>query len=320
MLAGELRVAAEPRIAQCVSTEHERLVADLEDRAAGTPRHDLENEREACPRLCSPCVALVVRAVGQVGAELSRRSLGLSSEPSACRGPPTRRIMRSMPQPSSVPEVIITIIAGPARGRTMKLDGTLSIGREDTDLTVADDQLSRRHVELRLAPGVGVVVEDLGSTNGTFVDGRRITWCGDSAGWRKDRDRRNDARDCACERSLRRRSPRSPATKRNEILIRAAILLVGGIISLLLIVAQTSAEHSHPHTPFLASCTRRSSCPTRRSSCSQVDFIGGPATTGGATIDQVYLVPPGVAPLERHRYSCHRLGRNPIRRRDVVPT
>jgi hypothetical protein len=36
----------------------------------------------------------------------------------------------------------------------------------------------------------------------------------------------------------------SPATRRNEILIRAAILLVGGIVSLLMIVAQTSAEHS----------------------------------------------------------------------------
>lgn len=203
-----------------------------------------------------------------------------------------------MPQPSSVPEVIVTVIAGPARGQTMRLDGTLSIGREGADLMLADDQLSRRHVELRLAPGgLGVVVEDLGSTNGTFVDGRRISGAVTVQEGATIEIGATTLEVAHARAASGSGSPRSPATKRNEILIRAAILLVSGIISLLLIVAQTSAEHSHSphhisgvaHTAIIVS-----DAPIFLFAG---DFIGGPTTTGGATIDQVYLVPPGVVPL-----------------------
>jgi pSer/pThr/pTyr-binding forkhead associated (FHA) protein len=47
------------------------------------------------------------------------------------------------------------------------------IGREDTDLTIDDDELSRRHAVVRRHAN-RLQVEDLGSTNGTFVDGTRI--------------------------------------------------------------------------------------------------------------------------------------------------
>ena len=47
------------------------------------------------------------------------------------------------------------------------------IGREGCDITLADPDVSRRHA--RVTPrGDTVVVEDLGSTNGTFVNGERI--------------------------------------------------------------------------------------------------------------------------------------------------
>src|ERR687892_267511 len=49
----------------------------------------------------------------------------------------------------------------------------LTLGREDTDVVLDDPGVSRRHAALRLE-GDGVVVEDLGSSNGTFVNGRRI--------------------------------------------------------------------------------------------------------------------------------------------------
>jgi adenylate cyclase len=48
------------------------------------------------------------------------------------------------------------------------------IGRECTGLVLTDAQISRRHCELRLAGG-RVVVTDLGSTNGTTMDGVPIT-------------------------------------------------------------------------------------------------------------------------------------------------
>jgi hypothetical protein len=54
----------------------------------------------------------------------------------------------------------------------------LVIGRgNEADLRVNDPGVSRRHVELRVAPGEGgplVSVIDLGSTNGVLVDGRRV--------------------------------------------------------------------------------------------------------------------------------------------------
>lgn len=48
------------------------------------------------------------------------------------------------------------------------------IGREDSDILVADGTLSRRHARLTLKDGV-VFIEDLGSRNGTRVNGEAIT-------------------------------------------------------------------------------------------------------------------------------------------------
>ena len=48
------------------------------------------------------------------------------------------------------------------------------VGRAVTsDLPIYDPTVSRRHAELSLVPG-GVAVHDLGSSNGTFVNGTRI--------------------------------------------------------------------------------------------------------------------------------------------------
>ena len=48
------------------------------------------------------------------------------------------------------------------------------IGRgTEADIIVADTGVSRRHLELRITP-TGVIATDLGSTNGTFVEGHKI--------------------------------------------------------------------------------------------------------------------------------------------------
>jgi ABC-type multidrug transport system ATPase subunit len=53
---------------------------------------------------------------------------------------------------------------------------TLRIGRTpDNDLVLDDLEVSRHHAELRKAPDGRHVIADLGSHNGTFVNGRRIT-------------------------------------------------------------------------------------------------------------------------------------------------
>jgi hypothetical protein len=59
-------------------------------------------------------------------------------------------------------------------GKTIELDNDLVVGRQDTDLEIEDLELSRKHAVIRRSSG-RVQVEDLGSKNGTFVDGQRIT-------------------------------------------------------------------------------------------------------------------------------------------------
>jgi len=68
----------------------------------------------------------------------------------------------------------LTVISGPAAGSEVEVERELIIGRRDADLTIADQELSRRHAAVRPTE-TGVVIEDLGSLNGTFVDGERIS-------------------------------------------------------------------------------------------------------------------------------------------------
>jgi Inner membrane component of T3SS, cytoplasmic domain len=71
------------------------------------------------------------------------------------------------------PSCTLVVRSGPSAGQEFEIDHELVLGRRDADLTIADDELSRRHAAVRPADA-GVVVEDLGSLNGTFVDGVRI--------------------------------------------------------------------------------------------------------------------------------------------------
>ncbi|GGW41056.1 ABC transporter ATP-binding protein [Streptomyces lucensis JCM 4490] len=53
---------------------------------------------------------------------------------------------------------------------------TIRIGRApDSDLVVDDLVVSRRHAELRTGPGGGYEIADLGSHNGTYLNGRPVT-------------------------------------------------------------------------------------------------------------------------------------------------
>ncbi len=50
-----------------------------------------------------------------------------------------------------------------------------TIGREGSALTLASPLVSRAHAEVGRLPGGGHILRDLGSTNGTFVGGQRVT-------------------------------------------------------------------------------------------------------------------------------------------------
>src|SRR5919197_4633356 len=56
------------------------------------------------------------------------------------------------------------------------LTGDLVIGRAPgSTLQLADPSVSRRHARIVLANGASALIEDAGSSHGTFLDGRRVT-------------------------------------------------------------------------------------------------------------------------------------------------
>jgi len=69
----------------------------------------------------------------------------------------------------------VEVSQGPDAGAQRTLSGPLFVGTHaDAGLRLTDPTVSRYHVELRPHPD-GVLVRDLGSTNGTFLHGTRIT-------------------------------------------------------------------------------------------------------------------------------------------------
>ena len=64
--------------------------------------------------------------------------------------------------------------AGPLNGQRWPIRGSLIIGRDsDCEIVIPDRQISRRHARITTTPK-GVLLEDLGSKNGTYCDGVRV--------------------------------------------------------------------------------------------------------------------------------------------------
>ncbi|MFN8459178.1 MAG: FHA domain-containing protein [Anaerolineae bacterium] len=81
-----------------------------------------------------------------------------------------------MSQPAGLPQLQLVVHAGPLAGKGFPITGdALTFGRgPDNDITLDDTQVSRNHARL-LKHGDEVIIEDLGSTNGTLVNGKPIT-------------------------------------------------------------------------------------------------------------------------------------------------
>jgi diguanylate cyclase (GGDEF)-like protein len=93
----------------------------------------------------------------------------------------TTRLRKPTPDPRSVrpgarTEGVLTVLRGPNAGALFTLDGPRTIlGRSgEAQILLTDRALSRRHACIARSGGE-YFVQDLGSTNGTFVDGRPAT-------------------------------------------------------------------------------------------------------------------------------------------------
>src|SRR3954470_18075533 len=71
----------------------------------------------------------------------------------------------------------VEITDGPAAGGEQGLESELLIGRtsEGFGSLNGDPEISRRHAQISRTPEGRLYISDLGSTNGTFVNGERIS-------------------------------------------------------------------------------------------------------------------------------------------------
>jgi pSer/pThr/pTyr-binding forkhead associated (FHA) protein len=99
-----------------------------------------------------------------------------AAAPVAAADTPTTVTERAVPSSASAPARRIVITTGPRAGTELDLPETgLSIGRSSgSGLQIKDDYTSNAHAKI-VRWRDSWMVQDLDSTNGTFVDGRRIT-------------------------------------------------------------------------------------------------------------------------------------------------
>lgn len=69
----------------------------------------------------------------------------------------------------------LAVISGPDAGSVYRVEKPrVTIGRSGADLTLNDSECSRQHAAVEVRDPI-IVVEDLQSTNGTLIDGSKIT-------------------------------------------------------------------------------------------------------------------------------------------------
>jgi FHA domain len=122
-------------------------------------------------------VALLYGAVLAIFFSL-RRELRRGQQDAAGRSASATVDAERGPGGPSAPPRLTLVEASPldgAPGRAVTLWGDLTIGRRPpADVLLLDDAVSGRHARFARHNGEWVV-EDLASTNGTFVNGRRLT-------------------------------------------------------------------------------------------------------------------------------------------------
>lgn len=75
------------------------------------------------------------------------------------------------------PRFVVQLVSGPSSPKAFELRGIVAIGRSrENEIWLSDNTVSNHHARISMADGFWMI-EDLGSKNGTLVNGERIDSC-----------------------------------------------------------------------------------------------------------------------------------------------
>jgi EmrB/QacA subfamily drug resistance transporter len=176
-----LEVVEGPAAGMRISIGADGLVLGRGESGAGTLGNDAELSRRHVS--ISPADGrLLVEDLGSTNGTIvngSQISTPTPAEPgdSISVGSSVLRVLAPPPRPAAPAGLAIRVVEGPAAGTTIPV-GTAPVvfGRaeEGAGSLGGDPELSRRHASASVLDGGRLLVEDLGSTNGTFVKDHRI--------------------------------------------------------------------------------------------------------------------------------------------------
>lgn len=111
-----------------------------------------------------------------VGETFPAAAVAVSTVPAPAAAPAPAPVPRSQPHADASTPRRLVITSGPKEGMEIELPSEqLTIGRSgESGLVIRDDYTSTHHARLMLWNDEWVI-QDLDSTNGTFLDGNRVT-------------------------------------------------------------------------------------------------------------------------------------------------
>ncbi|GHB24710.1 FHA domain-containing protein [Streptomyces viridiviolaceus] len=107
----------------------------------------------------------------------SRRDAGRAQQQATRQAPPQQRQQQSGGRGRRNAPTKLVVTEGTLTGTTVALQGqTITLGRaHDSTIVLDDDYASSRHARIYPDRDGQWIVEDLGSTNGTYLDRSRLT-------------------------------------------------------------------------------------------------------------------------------------------------
>lgn len=119
---------------------------------------------------------MVISVVGAIRRDLVVGSRNRTGTPTARQIRKNPELEKQAPPPARVAARKVVVTEGPLRGTTLELASSpILLGRaQEATLVLEDDYASGRHARL-FPQGSRWFIEDLGSTNGTFLGGSQLT-------------------------------------------------------------------------------------------------------------------------------------------------